>query len=67
MEYYAYLLLYISVFLADDAIIFITAMVTLQATGLTASYSRYSHLIGGAAMVFIGTLLIFKPEWLAFN
>ena len=66
-QYYVYLLLYISVFLADDAIIFITAMVTLQATGLTASYSRYSHLIGGAAMVFIGILLIFKPEWLAFN
>ena len=66
-QYYAYLLLYISVFLADDAIIFITAMVTLQATGLTASYSRYSHLIGGTAMVIIGVLLIFRPDWLAFN
>jgi len=66
-QYYGYLLLYISVFLADDAIIFITAMVTLQATGLTAGYSRYSHLIGGTAMVVIGALLIFRPEWLAFN
>lgn len=66
-QYYAYLLLYISVFLADDAIIFITAMVTLQATGLTASYSRYSHLIGGTAMVIIGILLIFRPDWLAFS
>jgi hypothetical protein len=66
-QYYAYLLLYISVFLADDAIIFITAMVTLQATGLTASYSRYSHLIGGTAMVIIGVLLIFRPDWLAFS
>ncbi|MFA9476069.1 MAG: hypothetical protein ACERJ2_16095 [Filomicrobium sp.] len=66
-QYYGYLLLYISVFLADDVIIFITAMVTLQATGLTASYSRYSHLIGGTAMVVIGALLIFRPEWLAFN
>jgi len=65
-QYYMYLALYILVFLADDILIFVTAMLTLQATGLTETYSRYSHLIGGCAMVMIGILLVFRPDWLAF-
>jgi hypothetical protein len=32
-------MLYIAVFLLDDAVVFVTAMLTLQATGLAASYS----------------------------
>lgn len=64
--YYGYLMLYISVFLLDDAIVFVAAMLTLQATGLAATYSRYSHLIGGVVLVGVGPLLIFRPEWLAF-
>lgn len=63
--YYAYLALYIAVFMLDDAVIFIAAMLTLQATGLAASYSRWSHLIGGGVLLAIGLLLILKPEWLA--
>jgi len=64
--YYGYLLLYITVFLLDDAVVFVTAMLTLQATGLAASYSRYSHLIGGIVLVGVGLLLVFRPGWLAF-
>jgi glutaredoxin len=64
--YYGYLLLYITVFLLDDAVVFVTAMLTLQATGLAASYSRYSHLIGGVVLVGVGLLLVFRPGWLAF-
>jgi hypothetical protein len=66
IEYYSYLALYISVFLLDDVIVFITAMVTLRAAGLAANYSRYSHLIGGVVLAAIGILLLFKPDWLAF-
>jgi hypothetical protein len=58
--------LYIAVFLLDDAVVFITAMLTLQATGLAASYSRYSHLVGGTVLLAVGLLLVFRPEWLAF-
>jgi glutaredoxin len=64
--YYGYLMLYISVFLLDDAVVFVTAMLTLQATGLAATYSRYSHLIGGLVLVGVGLLLVFRPQWLAF-
>lgn len=63
--YYGYLALYIAVFMLDDAAIFVAAMLTLQATGLAASYSRWSQLIGGGVLLVIGLLLIFKPEWLA--
>jgi hypothetical protein len=64
--YYGYLLLYITVFLLDDAVVFVTAMLTLQATGLAATYSRYSHLVGGVVLLAVGFLLVFRPEWLAF-
>jgi glutaredoxin len=64
LSYYAHLALYIAVFMLDDAVIFVAAMLTLQATGLAASYSRWSHLIGGAALLGVGLLLVFKPEFL---
>lgn len=64
--YYGYLALYIAAFMLDDAAIFVAAMMTLRATGLAATYSRYSHLVGGAVMAAIGFMLLFRPEWLAF-
>lgn len=63
--HYAYLLLYITVFMLDDAAIFVAAMLTLQATGLAATYSRWSHLIGGGVLLGVGAVLILRPEWLA--
>lgn len=65
-QYYLYLLLYILVFLFDDILIFVTAMITLELTGLSTKYARYSHLFGGIIMVIIGLLLLFKSEWLSF-
>jgi len=67
LSYYLYILLYVLIFMLDDLIIFIAAMVTLRATGLSGRYSRFSNLIGGLAMLIIGLLLIFKPEWLMFG
>jgi len=66
-QYYSYLALYILIFLIDDILVFVIAMVTLQVTGLSSKYSRYSNLIGGIIMLIIGLLLIFKPEWLMFG
>ncbi|MGI9382086.1 MAG: hypothetical protein ACR2PO_02955 [Methyloligellaceae bacterium] len=54
-------------FLLDDLLIFVTAMVTLHAVGLTTRYVRYSHLVGGVVMTALGLLLIFRPGWLAFT
>jgi len=63
-QYYAYLGFYIFIFMLDDLIVFVIAMVTLQAVGLNSKYARFSHLIGGILMLIIGLLMIFRPEWL---
>ncbi len=66
-QYYLYMLLYIFVFMLDDLIVFIGAMITFKVTGITNKYSRLSHIIGGILMILIGLLLIFKPELLMFG
>ncbi len=66
-QYYLYLALYILIFMLDDLIVFFSAMMTLQMTGLSSKYSRYSHLIGGVLMLILGVLLILKPEILMFS
>lgn len=66
-QHYALILLYIFVFMLDDLIVFVAAMTTLQVSGLTGRYSRYSHLIGGVVLLVLGVLLIAKPEWLTFG
>lgn len=65
-QYYALLVLYVVVFMLDDAAIFALAMFTLAATGMTTRYLRVSHLAGGVIMLVLGVLLIFAPDWLAF-
>lgn len=65
-EHYAYLALYIAMFMLDDVLVFVTAMVTLEAAGLAGSYARYSHLIGGVVLGAIGLLLLFNPALLTF-
>jgi len=66
-QYYSYLLLYIVVYMLDDLVVFLLAMATLRVAGLTARYTRYSHLVGGALLCVIGALLLLRPEWLAFG
>lgn len=66
-QYYAYLILYIFVFMLDDLFVFFVAMKTLQIAGITTKYTRFARLIGGIIMLFIGVSLIFKPELLMFG
>ena len=66
-KYYAYLLLYIFIFMLDDLIVFFASMKALQISGVTTKYTRASHLIGGIVMLILGLLLIFKPEYLMFG
>lgn len=61
---YAYLGLYILIFMIDDLAVFFIAMTTLKAIGLDGKFSRYSHWIGGILLLTVGLLLIFKPELL---
>jgi glutaredoxin len=65
-QHYAYLVLYILVFMADDLVVLAAALATLQVTGLTGRYARWSNLIGGVVLLAIGALLLFKPEWLVY-
>ena len=66
-QYYAYLLLYIFIFMLDDILIFVIAMLTLQMKAISSKYTRWSNLIGGVIIFAIGVLLIFKPGWLMFG
>jgi len=66
-QYYGYLLLYILIFMLDDLIVFVIAMATMQVTGLSSKYSRYSNLIGGILMLILGAIMILKPELLMFG
>ena len=66
-QHYLYLLLYIFVFMLDDLFVFIISMITLQITGITTKYTRWSYLIGGVLMLILGALLILKPEILLFG
>lgn len=65
-QHYAYLGLYIGVFMLDDLFVFFVAMQTLRVAGLTGAYVRQSHLLGGIVLILIGFLLLLKPEWLSF-
>ncbi len=64
---FIYTLVYILFFLLDDLIVFFIAMFTMKITGISTKYNKYSHLIGGAIMLVVGVLLLFKPEWLMFQ
>jgi len=65
--YYLYLLLYIVIFMLDDMLIFIIAMTTLQATGISTKYTHWANLIGGVVILILGILLIFKPGLVMFG
>jgi len=66
-QYYSYILLYIFFFILDDLVVFAIAMTSLKAVGINGKYARFSHLFGGAIMVVIGILMLFKPELLMFG
>ena len=62
---YLYVGVYVAVFMLDDIAIFATAMLALRVTGLTGSYARYSHLIGGVVLLMIGAVMLLRPELLS--
>jgi glutaredoxin len=66
-QYYAYMALYIFIFMLDDIIVFVVSMLTLQHFGLNIKYSRFSNLIGGLVLLVVGLLLIFRPDVLMFG
>lgn len=67
IEEIIYIVLYMLFFLLDDFVVFVIAMTTLSLAGVSSKYGNLSKLIGGILMLFIGLLLMFKPEWIMFN
>ena len=65
-QYYAYILLYITVFMLDDLVIFVAAMKTLEFAGVGTKYTRASNLIGGVLLLALGAVMLLRPEWLMF-
>ena len=66
-QYYAYIFLYIFMFMLDDIAVFVAAMFTLQTFVFGKKYNRISILVGGLFMIIIGFLLLFRPEILSFK
>ncbi|MDQ2088292.1 hypothetical protein [Marimonas arenosa] len=62
--YYGYLLLYLAVFLLDDTVLFVAAMLTLRTAVLSGGYSRYAHLIGGIVLLALGGVMMLRPDLL---
>ena len=67
IQYATYIIMYIFFFLLDDIVVFVIAMLTLNISGISTKYTKYSHLIGGIIMLIIGLLMFFKPDWLSFG
>lgn len=66
-EYYGYLALYILIFMADDLLVFATAMTAMTVSRFGLRYTRASNLVGGIVLAALGLLLLFRPEWLVFR
>lgn len=62
LESALYILIYVIFFIFDDLLIFTIAIITLKVTGISNKYAKYSNLIGGIIMLFIGISLIFFPS-----
>ena len=66
LNYYLYLLLYTFIFMLDDLIVFLIALITLSRFSLTEKYNYWATLFGGLLIFALGIILIFKPELLMF-
>jgi len=66
ISYYAYLLLYIIMYMIDDMLIFTIAVITLTSKKLTEKQGKWMKFIAGFMMLILGLLLIFKPQLLMF-
>jgi hypothetical protein len=63
-RYYLYILAYLVIFLFDDTLLFVVAMITLRAAVTTGRYARLSHLVGGVVLLALGAVMVLRPELL---
>lgn len=65
--HYAYLLLYVFVFMLDDMFVFAVAVTSLRSIGLSGKFSHIATLVGGIIIFALGALLLIKPSLLMFG
>jgi glutaredoxin len=65
-QYYAFIGLYIAVFMLDDLVVFVAAMKTLELAGVGTRYTRGSNLAGGVLLLALGAVMLLRPHWLMF-
>jgi glutaredoxin len=61
---YAYIALYISAYMLDDAILLLIVVVTLSHRKLQEREGRWLKLISGVVILLLGIVMIFFPSWL---
>jgi hypothetical protein len=61
---YAYLGLYIMAYMFDDALMVGIVVMTLSKRKLQETQGRWLKLISGAAILLLGVVMLFRPEWL---
>ncbi len=66
-SYYAYLLLYVIMYIIDDLLVFTIAVLTLSSKKLTEKQGKWMKFISGLMMLILGLLLIIKPQLLMFG
>jgi uncharacterized membrane protein/thiol-disulfide isomerase/thioredoxin len=62
LTYLALLGLYLLVFLLDELVVFIAAVITLRTSRLQEVQGRQLKLIGGVVMLVLGLVMVFDPE-----
>lgn len=63
-QYYAYLLLYILGYIADDSLMVVIAVVTLGSRKLTEQSGRWLKLISGGVMLALAGVMLLRPDLL---
>ena len=65
-QYYLYLALYNTLYMADDIVVFLIAAITMNYVHLNNKYEKWMKLVGGILILALGLILIFKPSLLNF-
>lgn len=63
-QYYAYLLLYIAGYIADDSLMVAIAVATLGSRKLTEQSGRWLKLLSGTVMLGLAAAMLLRPDWL---
>ena len=65
-KYYAYLTLYITAYMLDDAILVTIGVATLGRRKLQERGGRWLKLLAGLLVFGLGAVLLVRPRWLGF-